>query len=113
MRGTIHRHRDSSSLVYSLVSQLADACRTRDCEDLDCGLSGKCEDGLCVCDGSFYGKRCHLSVDCPGVLMLNNQCCFSGWVSTVDKHGEKDVKCCPVGNTVDAAGACCDGVVDK
>ena len=87
--------------------------RARDCEDLDCGEKGTCEDGFCVCEGGYHGERCHLSVDCPGVLMLNDQCCFSGWVSAVDSLGREDVQCCPKGHTVDAQGACCDGTVDR
>lgn len=95
------------------VTRFRLSCRARDCQDLDCGLKGECEDGFCVCEAGYYGERCHLSLDCPGVLMLNDQCCFSGWVSAVDAFGEKSVQCCPQGQTVDATGACCDGVVDK
>lgn len=87
-------------------------CRPRDCGDIDCGLHGRCVDGFCACDVGFYGERCHLSSGCPGVLQQDGSCCYSGLISTRDAEDNLSFECCAPGNSLDARGACCDGMVD-
>lgn len=98
--------------LWQYTWRVGGQCRARDCSDLDCGLHGRCQDGFCACAVGFYGERCHLSSSCPGVLQPNGTCCYSGMLSTRDAHDRLSFGCCPPGSSLDARGACCDGIVD-
>eukprot|EP00892_Ulva_mutabilis_P009297 jgi/Ulvmu1/673/UM010_0045.1 len=89
-----------------------EAIKPRDCSDVDCGVHGRCKNGLCACEAGFYGERCHLSIGCPGVLQQDGSCCHSGIISTRDVEDKFSFECCAPGSSLDARGACCDGVVD-
>lgn len=44
-----------SFLILALVS-----CNTDSCKDVDCGVNGTCEEGICACDSFYEGENCEI-----------------------------------------------------
>jgi hypothetical protein len=55
------------------------------CRNVDCGVNGECEEGVCICDAGYEGDACETRINAKfeGTYSTTDACAGAGYSQTV------------------------------